>query len=147
MRVYLDNCAFNRPFDNQNYIRIRLETEAKLYIQGQIQDGNLELVWSYILDFENAQNPFSDRRTAVQQWVRFCAIDVVETPALIAKAKQFLALGIKSKDALHIAAAIVANSDYFLTTDDKLLNRADLVLDVKLMNPTEFVKVMDDYDN
>lgn len=30
MRVYLDNCMFNRPFDDQGHIRIRLETEAKL---------------------------------------------------------------------------------------------------------------------
>ncbi|MBE2224044.1 MAG: PIN domain protein [Anaerolineae bacterium] len=119
MRLYLDNCAFNRPFDDQSSIRIRLETEAKLYIQGQIKDGHLELVWSYILDFENAQNPFSDRRTAIKKW----------------------------KDALHIASAVAANADYFLTTDDKLLNKTDLIKDVKLMNPTEFVKVLDNYDN
>jgi hypothetical protein len=136
-----------QTLDDQNYIRIRLETEAKLYIQGQIQDGSLELVWSYILDFENIQNPFSDRRTAIQKWVKFSTIDIIETPALIAKAKQLLALGIKSKDALHIAAAIAANADYFLTTDDKLLNRANLIVDIKLMNPTEFVKVLDDYGN
>lgn len=147
MRLYLDNCAFNRPFDDQSYIRIRLETEAKLYIQGQIKDGHLELVWSYILDFENAQNPFSDRRTAIKKWIAFCAIDIVETPALIEKAKQLLAFGIKSKDALHIAAAVAANADYFLTTDDKLLNKTDLIKDVKLMNPIEFVKVLDNYDN
>lgn len=30
MRVYLDNCMFNRPFDDQSHIRIRLEAEAKL---------------------------------------------------------------------------------------------------------------------
>jgi hypothetical protein len=147
MRLYLDNCAFNRPFDDQSHIRVRLETEAKLYIQSQIKDGNLELVWSYILDFENAQNPFSERGTAIKKWIGFCAIDIVETPALIEKAKQLLAFGIKSKDALHIASAMEANADYFLTTDDKLLNKTDLITDVKLINPTEFVKVLDNYDN
>lgn len=44
MRVYLDNCTFNRPFDDQTQIRIKLETEAKLYIQEKIRDGTLELV-------------------------------------------------------------------------------------------------------
>ncbi len=48
MRVYLDNCTFNRPFDDQTQIRISLETEAKLYIQERIRDRTLELVWSYI---------------------------------------------------------------------------------------------------
>ena len=41
MRVYLDNCMFNRPFDDQGQIRIRLESEAKLYIQDQIIRENL----------------------------------------------------------------------------------------------------------
>ncbi len=53
MRVYLDNCAFNRPFDDQSQIRIRLESEAKLYIQEKIEKKEIELVWSYILDIEN----------------------------------------------------------------------------------------------
>ena len=29
---------FNRPFDDQTQIRIRLESEAKLYIQAQIKN-------------------------------------------------------------------------------------------------------------
>ena len=37
MRIYLDNCTFNRPFDDQGQIRIRLESEAKLYIQEKIK--------------------------------------------------------------------------------------------------------------
>jgi hypothetical protein len=30
MKIYLDNCCFNRPFDDQSHLRIRLEAEAKL---------------------------------------------------------------------------------------------------------------------
>ena len=37
MRVYLDNCCYNRPFDDQAQLRIRLETEAKLEIQTQMR--------------------------------------------------------------------------------------------------------------
>ena len=61
MKIYLDNCCFNRPFDDQSQIRIRLEAEAKLKIQIDIQDGKFELVWSYILDAENEANPFEER--------------------------------------------------------------------------------------
>jgi predicted nucleic acid-binding protein len=138
---------FNRPFDDQSYIRVRLETEAKLYVQAQIKQGNLELVWSYMLDFENAQNPFGERQEAIKNWMSFCTIDIVETITLLEKAKHLLTFGIKPKDAIHIAAAIEANADYFLTTDDRLLGKAILVSGVKLMNPTEFVKVLDNYDN
>ena len=33
MRVYLDNCCFARPFDDQLSVVIRLETDAKLHVQ------------------------------------------------------------------------------------------------------------------
>ena len=33
MKIYLDLCCFNRPFDDQTKARIKLETEAKLVIQ------------------------------------------------------------------------------------------------------------------
>ena len=59
---------FNRPFDDQKHIRIRLETEAKLYLQEQIKAGNLKLIWSYMMDFENAQNPFAERRDSIKRW-------------------------------------------------------------------------------
>jgi hypothetical protein len=56
MLLYLDNCCFNRPFDDQKQIRIRIETEAKLYIQEKIISGEFELAWSYILEYENSVN-------------------------------------------------------------------------------------------
>ncbi|MDR1811691.1 MAG: hypothetical protein LBQ87_02590, partial [Candidatus Fibromonas sp.] len=62
MKIYLDNCCYNRPFDDQSDIIIRLETEAKLFIQQKVKENALELVWSFILDYENSRNPFEDRR-------------------------------------------------------------------------------------
>ena len=41
MRVYLDNCCYNRPFDDQGQVRVRLETEAKLRIQALMRTGVL----------------------------------------------------------------------------------------------------------
>jgi hypothetical protein len=49
MKLYMDNCCFNRPFDDQSQLRIRLESEAKLKIQEEIRAGNFQLAWSYIL--------------------------------------------------------------------------------------------------
>ena len=36
MKLYLDNCVFNRHFDTQSNIKTLLETEAKLNIQENI---------------------------------------------------------------------------------------------------------------
>jgi hypothetical protein len=35
-KIYLDMCSYNRPFDDQEQMKVRLETEAKLYIQACI---------------------------------------------------------------------------------------------------------------
>ena len=56
MRLYLDNCCFNRPYDSQSSIKVNLETRAKLHIQEEIKKGKYELVTSYMLEFENSQN-------------------------------------------------------------------------------------------
>ncbi|GAP72719.1 hypothetical protein SAMD00024442_4_72 [Candidatus Symbiothrix dinenymphae] len=52
-RIYLDNCCFNRPYDNQSQLKVIFETQAKLFIQGLVLKNNVELVWSYVLKFEN----------------------------------------------------------------------------------------------
>ncbi len=58
MRVYLDNCCYNRPYDDQSYMRIHLDTQAKLYIQEMIKEKKIELVNSYMLEYENSKNRF-----------------------------------------------------------------------------------------
>lgn len=54
VKIYLDNCCYNRPYDDQSQLRIHQEAEAKLYVQDKIAKGELELVTSFMLDFENA---------------------------------------------------------------------------------------------
>lgn len=49
MRVYLDNCCYNRPFDEQTQLKVLLETEAKLRVQSLMRNGDVEYVWSGVL--------------------------------------------------------------------------------------------------
>ena len=83
MKIYLDNCCFNRPFDDQSQIRIRLESEAKLKIQEEIRSGKFQLVWSYILDYENNQNPYQERKVRIKKWKEYAISDIEETSELI----------------------------------------------------------------
>ena len=140
MRVYLDNCSFNRPFDDQSQVRIRLETEAKLYIQQKLREGRLELAWSYILDYESQANPFDERREVIQAWKKHAVLDTNATQGILCKAQALTTLGIKSKDALHIACAIEMQCDYFITTDDKILNRMKNTHEIAVVDPTTFVR-------
>ena len=147
MRIYLDSCAFNRPFDDQTHIRIRLEAEAKLYIQGKIKASDIELVWSYILDIENDQNPFKEKRIAVERWRKYAIVDVDESRDIINKANQLVAIGIKPKDALHVACAISGKADYLMTTDDKLLNKLINETQIKAIGPIELAAIIDERNN
>lgn len=99
--VYLDNCMFNRPFDEQADMRVWLETQAKLHIQNLIREQKLRLIWSYMLDFENDFNPYHDRRFAIGKWRNLAFTDIEESPELIKEAEFFKDLGIRDKDALH----------------------------------------------
>lgn len=66
MKIYLDTSVYNRPFDDQNQSRIRLETTAFRSICSLIDLGVLDLVISSTLTYEISLNPFPTR----QQWIR-----------------------------------------------------------------------------
>lgn len=74
LKIYLDNCCYNRPFDDQSQIRIYLEAQAKLYVQNKIKEGVYDLAWSYILDYENGKNPYEEKRLAIDALHISCAV-------------------------------------------------------------------------
>lgn len=140
MKLYLDNCCFNRPFDDQSLIRIVLETEAKLRIQEEVRGGRFKLVWSYILDYENSKNPYEDRKLRVKGWRKYAVTDIQENDAVIEKANSLNLTGFKKLDSLHIACAIISECDFFITTDDKILNLAKTAEGIKIIDPIGFIK-------
>jgi len=120
-------------------MRVRLETEAKLEIQERIQTGNLELVWSYILDFENSANPFEERKQAISQWREHAHADIEESDDVLKVARCIISKGVRAKDALHIACAVIGGCDCFLTTDDELIRKMAGFEGVRVINPAEFI--------
>jgi len=143
MRIYLDNCCFNRHFDDQSQIRIYIESQAKLFVQEKIRLTEIELVWSYILDYENSFNPFQERQIVIKNWKNKAILDISENEQIITIAKVLLSKGIKSKDALHIACAIEGNCDYFLTTDDIVLKKLKDFDQIVVINPVNFVSLIE----
>lgn len=141
MRIYLDNCCYNRPYDDQLQMRIHLDTEAKLHIQDMVKNNELELVTSYMLDYENAKNRFWHKRQAISEFMNeneayYVSQDRNEEAIQIAE--EIKKTGAKNADALHVACAILAKSNYFITTDDRLLKyRSEKV---EIVTPGEFVR-------
>lgn len=142
MRIYLDNCCYNRPFDDQTQMKIHLETQAKLHVQAQIKKGRYDLVWSYILDYENSKNPYDEKRLAIAPWRDIAAVCVLkETEDILQFAERLALKGIKTYDALHISCAVAAYCTYYLTTDKKLLNTP--IPEIKIVSPITFVSEME----
>ena len=144
MRVYLDNCSYNRPYDDQSQIRIHLETQAKLHIQDMIRQKKIELVTSYVLDFENSNNRSIQKRMAIEKFMKEYATlyvsnknekDIEKVAAVI------METGVKEKDAYHVACAVIAECDYFVTTDDRLLKYQSEK--IELVTPGEFIRRME----
>ena len=139
-RIYLDNCCYNRPYDDQSFKAISLEAEAKLYIQDNIRNGKIELAWSFMLDFENSANPYEERKESIEDWKELSMenIKAIEEVRDLAKRLE-TAYTIKSKDALHLACAIETKSQYFLTTDRILLKKASQLKEITVINPVDFI--------
>ena len=144
MRVYLDNCCYNRPYDDQTQLRISLETQAKLYVQTQIKNNTIELATSYILLYENSENPYEMRKKSILEFVQSNSrvhIDYDRSDEVALKAQEIMATGVKTKDAYHVACAILSSCDYFLTTDKRLLKYQ--TSEITMMNPIDFIEELE----
>lgn len=145
LRIYLDNCCYNRPYDDQSQLRISLESQAKLEIQRLIRNNQLELATSYWTEYENATNPIDIRRVNIQRFQRsFTSVYVSEEAdeKVMDIAASVQKNGIKYKDACHVACAILAKCKYLITTDDRLLKYQNEV--IKLINPVDFIREMEE---
>jgi predicted nucleic acid-binding protein len=141
MRLYLDTCCLNRPWDDQSQVRIHLEAEAVIYILDAARSGLEELVSSDYLLAEIYQMPDFVRRIDVMSLLEPAILHVPQHPFIHVRANALSSLGILGFDALHIAAAEAAHCDYFLSTDDRLIRRAlraGDVIKVKILNPFDY---------
>jgi predicted nucleic acid-binding protein len=145
IKIYLDNCCYNRPYDDQHQIRILLETEAKLYIQQLIVQQKLGLVISYMSCFENDMNPNGAAKESISAFFQNSVLFYDESNSDTAgqMAKTIMSRGIKQKDALHLACAIQSHCDYFITTDDEIIKKSD-ENEINVINPIGFIRILEE---
>lgn len=145
LKIYLDNCCYNRPYDDQSQLSINLEALAKLSIQQDIRDNKVDLVTSYILVAENSANRFEVKRQDIQVFIdtqTHTFVSEASREKVNEIAKTIMKTGIKLMDACHIACAIIAGCDYFISTDKRLLKyHSDKI---KIVNPTTYVLERED---
>lgn len=142
--VYLDTCALQRPLDDREQARVRIEADAVTEVIGAVEAGRVDLTTSSALRLEVSRGPDRSRRDFADR-VRFLATRDVgtsdETDALAVELEQ---AGVHPLDALHVALAIAAGADFFCTTDDRLLRRARATNTraVRVVDPLELLAAL-----
>ena len=142
LKIYLDNCCYGRPFDDLSQEKIKNEATAKMYIQSLIKYRSLELYSSFILFHEIKDIPFIGNREHILKFVtEYSSFFISEERGkdIIPISDNIMKTGIKKKDAVHLACAIIAQCNYFITTDKRVINYK--TEKIKIVNPIEFIEI------
>jgi predicted nucleic acid-binding protein len=140
-KLYLDVCTYCRPFDNQDALRIRLETEAFYLILQHIEQNHYQSVISPVhLKEIEAIDAIEERLLLKAELTKYPHPVVSDTSTLRSRAEYLHQQGFGIADAAHVAYAENL-ADVFITCDDKLLKKCkkEPSLTVAAMNPLEFV--------
>ena len=142
MKIYLDNCCLNRPFDDQTNSRIRLETEAIKIVLSLCEQKltDWQLIISDISLYEIGNTPETSKRKALE-WLTTIATHCINlTDKIVTRAHEFEESGLQAFDALHLACA-EQNADILLTVDDKFLKKSQSLqkLKIEAVNPLKWI--------
>ena len=140
MKLYLDVCCYNRPFDDLSDDRVRMEAEAVSVILDRCEHGLYELVSSDIIEYEISKIINQDKRDAVSRLAQIAKRTVKLNNEIKSRAYDFENSKIKPFDALHLGFAQVAGIDLFLTTDERIIKKKDsLNITFRILNPLDFI--------
>ena len=141
LKLYLDTCCYNRPFDNLEQEKINLEANAIENIFRKHINKEIEIYKSMVIDFEISKIKLDNKRRQVEDLYDAMELSQISyTQEIKQRALELKQFNIKDMDALHLACAKSANIDYFITTDRLLINASKRAnLKIKVINPIEFI--------
>lgn len=138
--LYLDVCVLCRPFDDQNQLRVRLETDSVFLIMKRIESGRYSAVVSPVHYKEvGAIKEISVRLEIESMLNRLDKSSECNLIQACHRAETLIDIGFCIADAAHVAFAEQL-AECFITCDDKLLKRcAQTNLCIAAMSPLEFI--------
>ena len=112
-----------------------------------VEQSQCDIYWSFILDYENSFNPSMERQRAAIALSVLCVETIFPDESIQQFAHEIEQHStIPPRDALHLACAELANCQYFITCDDKLIRRFNtlksiraLELKIEPINPVDFI--------
>jgi predicted nucleic acid-binding protein len=137
--LYLDVCALSRPFDDQSFLRIRLETEAANLILSKVQEGRFELAVSPVHFAEISAIPDTLERLKLLSIIeRYGVLLDIDKRKARKRADELVRLGFGPADAAHVSFAESGGAS-FITCDDNLLKKcAKYAKVIWYGNPVQF---------
>ena len=151
MKVYLDLCVYNRPFDDQTNESVFIEARAFYIVIKWLEEGKIISIHSDALEYENGLTLNPDRKGRVKSYLSLSKEYIKLSGFSIKRANEIINLGFRGMDALHIAMAEEGKAHYFITCDDGIIDMAEKNqerLKVKVCSILEFLEeVMGDVKN
>jgi len=138
-KIYLDVCTLCRPFDNQNDMRIRLETDAYFLIMNAIEEKRYEMVVSsmHIKELESIKD-IKERIQIVHFLDEYGKTKNADLNLVKKRADELIKLNFGIADAIHLAFA-EQSSNYLVTCDDKFEKKSKrITTNIEVVNPIEF---------
>jgi len=108
MRVYLDVCCLNRPFDDQSQDKVRLEAEAIISILKRCEYSGWKLTGSDIIRLEIAKTKDHVKRQKILLLYEGITEEIKYNAVIKDRAAQLRELGASLFDSLHLASVGMA---------------------------------------
>ena len=140
IKIYLDNCCYNRPFDDLSQDKINQEAKAVQIIINLSKNGKIVIASSQFVKYEIDSIKVKEKRDKVLDFYH-CDEYYVLNNRISKLAKYYQTFNLKTFDSLHLAAAETNGIDYLLTTDiDFIKYSLRFEHKVKVINPCDFIK-------
>lgn len=142
IKIYFDVSSLCRPFDDQNYARIRIETDAVNIILSKIKDKSLLLIKSpvHYKEIDSISNDF-ERIELIELLDKYATQPKYNIKAVKTRTEELIDLNFGIADAAHVAFSEYFNSN-FISCDDKLLNKCQkYISEIKCINPVVFIEM------
>ena len=141
MRIYLDTCCYNRPFDECVQSKVQMEAIAVKAIVNFCKYFEYDIVGSHAVTEEIKKIRDGKRLKNVQKFYT----DAVNKHSNMSddidnRVQELKTHGLTGLDHYHLAFAEAAGVNFLLTTDDRFIKKCErLNSTVKVVNPLNFL--------
>lgn len=141
LRVYLDNCCYNRILDDRSHSQIYYERNSIMLILELAEKAAIKIIGSQMLVKEINDTKDSYKKSVLLMMYGICSEEIKVNPLILDRAEEIRNnSNIKYKDSIHLACAEDAKVDVLLTTDRKFMNNSRcLNTFTKVMNPNQWL--------